>query len=117
MGVNARDAVFNKNIPPDGYTFVMKTGDGKDIAINAGKDYPIDMLKKIRSDGYNGQKVKNAQAFGLGELKPKKQRSKPGPPTRLINAVAEWPSTSVSALRSQSLQHIQRIIFAAACAG
>jgi hypothetical protein len=66
------DAAFNKNISKDGYTVVVKTGDGKDIAINAGKDYPIDLLKKIRSEGYNGQKVKNAQAFGPGELKEKK---------------------------------------------
>jgi hypothetical protein len=36
------------------------------------KDYPIDLLKKIRSEGYNGQKVKNAQAFGPNELKAKK---------------------------------------------
>jgi hypothetical protein len=66
------DAAFNKNISKDGYTVVVKTGDGKDIAISAGKDYPIDLLKKIRSEGYNGEKVKNAQAFGPGELRAKK---------------------------------------------
>jgi hypothetical protein len=63
---------FNDNISKDGYTVLVQTKDGKDVTINAGKDYPIDLLKKIRSEGYNGRKVKNAQAFGPGELKPKK---------------------------------------------
>jgi hypothetical protein len=64
-------AAFNKNISKDGYTVLVVTHEGKTITINAGKDYPIELLVKLRKQGYEGKKVKNAQAFGPGELKEK----------------------------------------------
>jgi hypothetical protein len=45
------NAAFNKNISKDGYTVVVKTGDGKDITINAGKDYPINLLNEDQERG------------------------------------------------------------------
>jgi len=68
------DAAFNKGINLQGYTIRVTLKNGKEIAVPAGKDYPLDQMAQLRKNGINGinfKDIKNIQGYGAGELKPR----------------------------------------------
>jgi hypothetical protein len=72
------DKAFNAGINPSGYTIRVTLKNGKEIAVPAPGDaskYPLDQMDEIKKSGIKGvdpKQVKSVQAFGPGELKPKK---------------------------------------------
>src|SRR5579859_3918016 len=71
-----QDARNNKAIDSGNYVVKVQLKGGREIVMDSGgKNYPIDLLKKVKAkggDGFSSNDVKSATAFGPGELKPKK---------------------------------------------